>query len=160
MKIGKMALVYAFILSLMLGAVVVLPLTSAQALKANIRFDPRTYVLDTPYPDPWNVIIWLTHGYKVGDIDVGTIWLSDPEAPSTPIQPIGTAIVKTKLVASFDGQSLWRMIWQKLLHLALLIAGRVRLLFRITLQTIDGTVFEGNGYITVIIEEPPPPPPE
>lgn len=157
MKIGKMTVVYSCIFSLMLGTGLILSQISAPTYKASVKFDPRTYVLDSPYPNPWNAVIGFTHGYKAEDIDTTSIWLSDPEAPSEPIQPIGTAIVKGKLLAMFEGEGVWRCIWRKIIHLFLGIVGRLRLLFRITLSALDGTVFEGNGIITVIVPEPPPP---
>ena len=159
MRIGKMTLVYACILSLMVGTGVILSLALASTYKANVRFTPRTYILDTGYPELWNATIWLTHGYKADQIDTGTIELSDPEAPSTPISPLGTQVVKGKLLASFDGDAVYNMIWLKITHLGFFVPGRYRLPFRITLNTLDETAFEGIGYITVIVPEPPPPPP-
>ena len=159
MRIGKMTLVYACILSLMLGTSVILSLALASTYKASVRFSPQTYILDTDPPEFWNATIGLTHGYKGDQIDTGTIELSDPGAPSAPLSPDGTAIVKGKLLAWFDGDAVYSMIWLKITHLGLLTPGRYRLPFRITLNTLDETAFEGIGYITVIVPEPPPPPP-
>lgn len=159
MKTSHIAIALSALVAIAMLSSLMLPKGEA-ALRANMAWKPKTYVLDTVgAPTLWNATIW---GIPVDQIDPTSIRAAGVTA-GTPIAPVYTELSldgRDDVIAGFSGTDLRDLIWEIVLYHDLLPApGRYRLDIRVYGTLTDGTEWAGVKPITVIIPVPPPEPP-
>jgi hypothetical protein len=159
MKTSHIAIVLSALIAVAMLGSLMLPRGEA-ALKANVAWNPKTYVLDTVgVPNLWNATLW---GIDVTQIDYTTI-TAVGETAGTPVHAVAGEVSlagRNDFIASFNGMDIRNLIWEIVLYHDLLSApGRYRLTMVVSGTYFDTTPFQGSKTITVIIPTPPPPVP-
>lgn len=153
MKPKTLALISLILLVAIIGTGTFAAL-SAPDVKANVKWDPKSYTWDG-VPPPWNAEISLTGGHKRHEIDTSTILLEGTYSPGTPYN----ATHGPRLILPFDGLDVKAAIEPYLpWHMGVVMPGRYRIELEITgnlLPEYGGELFRGTGVITVTVPESP-----
>ncbi len=151
MKPKRLTLISLALLAILLTSAIVILTLSEPAIKANVKWDPKSYLWDGEPPDPWNAVIALTGGHKLNEINTTTIRLEGTYPTDGDPYPL-----RNKLIVPFDGYDVKAALDSKLpYHMGVVIPGR----YRIGL-IINGTLlstqeeFRGTGIITVTVSSP------
>jgi len=148
-----MTLVYLFILSVMVGGLLVAPMATASTISAGVTIDPEKINLTDP-PESWKspsmiVEIKFPKEYKdrLMDIDNFTILLDGviPIDQETPV-----VVDPNRYKIFFDRQVVIDHLWLKLIHMGYDEPFKnVEVEITITGNLNDGTPFEGSDTILV-----------
>lgn len=155
MKTKKLTLVSLTILaSLVLGIFVVEVLSAPKKARVKAWFYPRTYTLDTPVPQPWNVDLKFAPPRTVDEIDTSTIRLEGRYSPSA--EPYDHPRVRPRVVVPFDGYDVLEAAILKSGHMT---PGTHLVFLEITGLLKDGTPFSSgsSGCIVLFVPDNPPP---
>jgi hypothetical protein len=156
MKPKRLAILSLALLATMIlgtGAIIAL---SANDIKANVKWYPRSYTFDNPPPDPWLAQLQLVAGHHYSEVDEATILLDGMYSPSGAMYP---APHGPKAMVPFDGLDVKLAIEPKLpWHMGVVMPGKYRIDLEITgnlLPEYGEEPFRGTGVITVTVSESP-----
>jgi hypothetical protein len=155
MKTWKLTLISLTILaSLVLGAFVFEVFSAGKTARVKAWFYPRTYTLDNPVPEPWNVELRFAPPRSVDEVDTSTILLEGRYSPSS--EPYDR---KNVVVVPFDGYDVLEAAILKLVHMGPLTPGSHQVFLEVTGLLKDGTPFNSgmSGCIIVFVPDCPPP---
>ena len=153
MKTLKLTLISLSLLaSLILGTFIVEMVFAPPKARAKAFFYPRTYTLDNPVPQPWNVDLKFAPPRTVDEIDTSTILLEGRYSPSS--EPYDHPRVRSRVVVPFDGYDVLEAALIKLVHEGPLVPGSYQVFLEITGQLKDGTPFSTGMSACIVMFVP------
>ena len=154
MKPKTLTLISLVLLATILAGTGALIALSANTVKANVKWDPKSWDWDGVPPNPWNAELALTGGHKVEELNTTTILLEGLYSPSAPVYP---APHGPKVMVPFSGWDIKAAIAPKLPeHMGIFIPGRYRVELEVSgylLPEYGEEAFRGISIITVTVPE-------
>jgi len=158
MKTWKLTLIcLTLIASVMLGIFAVEMGSAGKTARVKGFFYPRTYTLDNPVPQPWNVDLKFAPPRSVDEIDTSTILLEGLYSPSE--EPYDHPRVTSRVVVPFDGYDVLEAAITKLSHMGPIVPGSHLVFLEITGLLKDGTPFSTGGSACIVLFVPDNPNP-
>jgi len=154
MKPKRLTIISLVLLATILAGTGAIIALSADTVKANVKWDPKSWMWDGTPPSPWNAELMLTGGHGIEEVDATTILLDGLYSPSAPISP---APHGPKVMVPFSGWDVKAAIAPKLPeHMGIFIPGRYKIELEISgylLPAYGGEAFRGIGTVTVTVAE-------